>query len=357
MLTCTWAPTARRGPDLAKRPPPSDDRGQTTRARADLGQIAGGELAARLGDPVARIEALGIDQLLVAQRWWGTGRDIEASSYDCMAMTAWYAARTERIGLITAVHPGFFLPAPTAKWGATIDRLTQGRWSINVTSGWHLEEFAMFGVDQPGHDRRYDRSQEFVDVLRAAWTGEAVDYDGEFYQVEGLIIDPAPWSRELTVFQGGQSDAARKMAASHSDWMFLNGGPVDKIEGIVNDVRQRAALAGRSVKFAVYGIPLCRPTDAEAWDVVQSMIDRVDPEVVADRRKRVSGAEGMWAKSDDALTMLDSNEGYATRLIGSPDSVAAKLQELADVGVDMVHLGLGDTLFETAVLPDISTIS
>lgn len=353
MLTCTWAPTALSGPDLARRPAsPSGDRSTT----AKLQQLNGPELAGRLARPVERAETLGIDQLLVAQRWWGNGREIESSSYDAMAMTAWYAARTERIGLITAIHPGFFLPAPVAKWGATIDRVTGGRWSINVTSGWHLEEFAMFGVDQPGHDRRYDRSTEFIEVLRAAWTGDEVDYDGEFYQVEGLRIDPAPSSDQLTVFQGGQSDAARSMAASHGNWMFLNGGPADKIAGIIDDVRARAAETGRSVRFAVYGIPLCRATDAEAWAAVDAMIASVDPDVVEARRRRVSGAEGMWERSDDALTMLDSNEGFASRLIGSPDSVLAQLQTLADVGVDMIHLGLGDELFETDVLPHVAAI-
>ena len=138
MLSCTWAPTA-AGPNLSGsgRPP-------------RFNQLHGAALREPIQDPVLKAERLGIDHLLVAQRWWGTGAEIEAASYDRMAMTAWYGAITERINIITAVHPGFFLPAPVAKWGATLDRLTEGRWSINVTSGWHLEEFAMFGVDDPG---------------------------------------------------------------------------------------------------------------------------------------------------------------------------------------------------------------
>ena len=340
MLTCTWAPTATTGPDLT---------GSGRRGR--LGERTGTDLIGRLEDPVLRAEALGIDHLLVAQRWWGTGREIEGSSYDCMAMTAWYAARTERIGLITAVHPGFFLPAPVAKWGATLDRLTEGRWAINVTTGWHLDEFAMFGVDQPGHDRRYDRSKEFIDVLRLAWTGRPVDYEGEFYRVDNLRIDPAPHTPALTVFQGGQSDAARDMAAGHSDWMFLNGGPVSKIKAIIDDVRARAEAVGRTVRFAVYGIPLCRPTDAEAWAEVDRLVASVDQSIVDARRRRVSGAEGMWERSDDALTMLDSNEGYATRLIGSPDTILRRLAMLRDAGVELLHTTLGDELFEADVLP------
>lgn len=345
MLTCTWAPTATTGLDLT---------GKGRRSKS--GEMSGGALSDRLLGPVKRAESLGVDNLLVAQRWWGTGAEIEGSTFDCLAMTAWYAAATERIGLITAIHPGFFLPAPTAKWGATLDRVTDGRWSINVTSGWHLDEFAMFGVDQPGHDRRYDRSREFIEVLRAAWTGETVDYHGEFYQVEGLKIDPTPISNNLTVFQGGQSEAARAMAADHSDWMFLNGGPIDKIADIISDVRGRAAESGRAVRFAVYAIPLCRPTDHEAFSEIESMVAAVDQTMISARRERVAGAEGMWAQSDDALTMLDSNEGYATRLIGSPETIIERITELSAVGVDMLHLALGDPLFESAVLPEIGPL-
>ena len=123
--------------------------------------------------PVTRAEALGIDYLLVAQRWWGTGDEIEGSTYDCLAMTAFYAAHTERIRLITAIHPGFFLPAPIAKWGATLDRITAGRWAINVTTGWHEQEFGMFGARLLEHDERYARSREFIDILRGAWDGGA----------------------------------------------------------------------------------------------------------------------------------------------------------------------------------------
>ena len=65
------------------------------------GQALGDELLA----PVLEAEALGVDYLLVAQRWWGSGEEIEGSSYDCLAMTSFYAARTERIGLITRVVP------------------------------------------------------------------------------------------------------------------------------------------------------------------------------------------------------------------------------------------------------------
>ena len=256
LLTCTWAPTAMAVPKLTR----------TSQSASKLlaPNVQGQELQEQLLRPVRLAERLGIDRLLVAQRWWRTGEEIEGSTYDCVAMTAFYAAHTQRIRLITAIHPGFFLPAPIAKWGATIDRLTGGRWSINVTSGWHEAEFGMYGAQLFEHDERYARSKEFIEIVRGAWAGNELTYEGRFYHVRGLRLEPRPIAPTLEVWQGGQSSAAIEMAASHSDWMFLNGGPPEKIERIVKEVRRCASAAGRTVRFALYSIPLCRDTDAEA---------------------------------------------------------------------------------------------
>jgi len=347
ILTSTFAPTAMAGMQLTK----------TMRApsRSPIAELSGDALQDRLLKGVRAAEDLGIDYLLIAQRWWGSGAEIEGSTYDCVAMTAFYAAQTQRIRLITAIHPGFFLPAVIAKWGATIDRLTGGRWSINVTSGWHEAEFGMFGADLLEHDERYKRSTEFIEVMQRAWSGEEVNYDGRFYSTRGLRVEPRP-SAPLEIWQGGQSPAAIEMAAKHSDWMFLNGGPPEKIRGIIEKVRASADALGRRVRFALYAIPLCRNTDAEAEAEIAKMIDAIDPEIIARRIAKTSGARGMWA-SEDKLSFLDTNEGFASRLIGSPDTILSKMREFHALGVDCFHLTLQDQLFNREVLPALRSMS
>ncbi|HXW85146.1 MAG TPA: LLM class flavin-dependent oxidoreductase [Candidatus Binataceae bacterium] len=345
ILTCTWAPTALSAPRLTET--------QRSSPNALIPDLHGPALVEKLLAPVVRAEALGIDYLLVAQRWWGTGEEIEGSTYDCIAMTAFYAAHTKRIRLITAIHPGFFLPATIAKWGTTLDRLTAGRWAINVTTGWHEQEFGMFGAALLEHDERYARSREFIEVLRGAWSGNEFSYAGRYYDVRGLKLDPPPCSREIEVWQGGQSAAALSMAATYSDWMFLNGGPPEKIRGIISRARELAGAAGRTLRFALYAIPLCRETDSEAQETAEAMIDSIVPAVIERRRERVGGAQGMWAESDDRLTMLDSNEGYASRLIGSAKTILERIAEFHALGVDCFHLALHDRLFNAEVLPQL----
>ena len=338
MLTCTWAPTVFAGPQVVSTNP----KGEFPDGRA---------LRSAVLPAVERIEGLGLSHLLIAQRWWGSGVETEGSSLDCLAMTALFAAHTERIRLVTAIHPGFFHPAAIAKWGATMDWISGGRWDINVTSGWNLREFDMYGIDTLEHDQRYLRSAEFIDVLRGAWTTPRFTYEGRYYRTNDLELEPRP-ATPLTVFQGGQSNAAVAMAAAHSDWMFLNGGSLERIEGIVARVRKACRAAGRTVRFALYAAPLVRPTDAEAWAEIEERIATIDRSVAERRRRTTGGAEGMWASAED-LSLLDTNEGYAARLIGSPDTVYERLEALRALGIEMLHFDTRDTLFNETILPEL----
>lgn len=342
MRTCTWAPTVFQGTQVV--------RGRTFAETPTSDKLSQGVV-----DHVKHIESLGISHLLVAQRWWGNAEDIEGSSLDCLAMTAFIAAHTATITLITAIHPGFLQPAQVAKWGATLDRISGGRWAINLTSGWNLEEFDMYGVDALTHDERYLRSAEFLSVLKGAWTRSEFSFSGTYYQTRELRVEPRP-EHPLVVYQGGQSDASMKLAAQHSDTMFLNGGPPEKIAGIIERARQACAVTGRSLGFALYAAPLCRATDEEAWAEIDNRLMRVDPQLVAKRRKRVSGAEGMWQNDTDPLSALDTNEGYASRLIGSPETIVRQIEQFQALGVDMLHLDISDRLFAQEVLPVVHSL-
>jgi FMNH2-dependent dimethyl sulfone monooxygenase len=339
MHTCTWAPTVFQGPQLVERRTGETPRGDVLR---DI-----------VADHVRRVEDLGIGHLLIPQRWWGNGEEIEGSSLDCLAMTGHIATLTRQIRLITAIHPGFFSPAALAKWAATLDTLHPGRWAVNITSGWNLEEFRMYGIDPLDHDARYRRAREFIEVLRGAWDGGPFSHRGEFYRVQDLVVEPRPAS-PLEVFQGGQSPAAMAMAASHSDWMFLNGGRTEKLRAIIDAVRAQAR--GRRIRFAVYAAPLCRETDAAAWAEIDTRLGKLDPALVAKRKVRVGGATGMWAGDHDPLSHLDTNEGYCTRLIGSPATILDRIRELGSAGIELLHLDLRDRLFNEAVLPHIRTL-
>jgi dimethylsulfone monooxygenase len=352
MRTSTWAPSTAVRANLFV---PGTATPLTERFDASelMASGRGTELKDAVTGSVRALDGV-VDALLVPQRWYGTA-DTGPSSYDVYAMSTLFAAVTEELQIISAVHPGFTLPGVLAKWGATMDRISGGRWAINVTSGWSLTEFGRFGAELVEHDERYARSMEFIDILRLAWTGEPVSYEGRFYSVKDLIIDPAPHG-PLEVFQGGQSDAAIEMGAAKSDWMYLNGGSKEKIAGIIETVRRKAADQDRTVRFAVTATPLCRDTDAEAQQVLNGMVDNIDWDLVA-KRSKAADSRGMWSDWTNKLAVLDLNEGYTTGLIGSPSTILERVAELEEIGVDMLHLSLSDDHFNQEVLPRIKAPS
>ena len=97
---------------------------------------------------------------------------------------------TERLKLIAAIHPGLWHPAVLAKFGATADILSGGRFAINVVSGWFKDEFTHLGEPWLEHDERYRRSGEFLEVIRKIWTEDNVDYRGDFYRIHDFTLKP-----------------------------------------------------------------------------------------------------------------------------------------------------------------------
>lgn len=130
---------------------------------------------------------------------------------DAWLTTAALAQHTERLKFLVAFRPGVISPVLAAQMAATYQRVTRGRLLLNVVTGGDGTEQRRFG-DHLGHDERYGRTDEFLSVVRGAWTGKPYDFDGRHYQVEGgltaLPPDPLP-----EVFFGGSSPAAGPVAA------------------------------------------------------------------------------------------------------------------------------------------------
>ena len=138
---------------------------------------------------------------------------------------------TERLKVIAAVHPGLWHPGVLAKLGATADHLSEGRFAVNVVSGWFKGEFTALGEHWLDHDERYRRSEEFIRALRGIWTTDEFTLAGDFYRIRDFSLKPKPVDvagrAHPEIFQGGNSTAARAMAGRVSDWYLSNGKDYD----------------------------------------------------------------------------------------------------------------------------------
>nr|WP_042192205.1 dimethyl sulfone monooxygenase SfnG [Kibdelosporangium sp. MJ126-NF4]CEL18875.1 Coenzyme F420-dependent N5,N10-methylene tetrahydromethanopterin reductase and related flavin-dependent oxidoreductases; sulfonate monooxygenase [Kibdelosporangium sp. MJ126-NF4]CTQ95321.1 Coenzyme F420-dependent N5,N10-methylene tetrahydromethanopterin reductase and related flavin-dependent oxidoreductases; sulfonate monooxygenase [Kibdelosporangium sp. MJ126-NF4] len=273
---------------------------------------------------------------------YGAAYQHESTSFSLALLLA-----TQRLKVIAAVHPGLWQPGVLAKLIATADHLSGGRAAVNVVSGWFKDEFTKLGEPWLEHDERYRRSEEFIRVLREIWTSEHAEFSGDFYRLHDFDLKPKPLAGPARphpeIFQGGNSSAARRMAGRVSDWYFSNGKDFDGVTEQIDDVRD--AANGRTVRFGLNGFLIARDTEREARETLREIVAKANVDAVKGFRDSVvqagqstSDKKGMWADSSFE-DLVQYNDGFRTRLIGSPEHIAERIIEYKKRGVNLLLLG------------------
>ncbi|KAK8248456.1 luciferase-like domain-containing protein [Phyllosticta capitalensis] len=275
---------------------------------------------------------------------------------------------TSRIRMIAALLPGPWNPALAAKQIASIDHYSEGRIDVNVVSGWFKTEMTSIGQWWLDHSERYRRSREFIECLRGIWTQETFSYHGDFYQFNNYPLKPKPLSLpgrpHPVIFQGGNSHDARENGGAVSDVYFMNGNTLEGLMDQIADVSERARKYGREgkVKFALNGFVICRDTEEEAVQVLREIQGKADVDAVEAFRGEVQNAgastankTGMWAGSE-FNDLVQYNDGFKTKLIGTPQQIAERIVMLKSLGIDIIltaflHYEEEIQLFGEKVLP------
>lgn len=250
--------------------------------------------------------------------------------------------------MIAALLPGPWNPAVAAKQIASIDHYSKGRVAVNVVSGWFKLEFTSIGQWWLDHAERYRRSREFIACLKGIWTQDSFNFKGDFYQFHDYPLKPKPLAKPgrpyPEVFQGGNSIDARENAAAGSDYYFMNGNTLEGFQEQIADVKERAKQHAREgqVKFALNGFIIARETEEEAIHVLQEIQGKANKEAVeafGDQVKNAgsstSNKTGMWANSKFE-DLVQYNDGFKTKLIGTPAQIADRILLLKSLGVDIL---------------------
>ena len=289
-----------------------------------------------------------------------------AQQHDPAAFSLGLLTQTERLKLIVAAHPGLWHPAVLAKFGISADIISQGRFAVNIVSGWFKNEFTDLGADWLEHDERYRRTEEFIRVLRGLWTQPNFEFNGDFYRIHDFSLRPQPHEvpgrPHPEIFQGGNSTAARRQAGRVSDWYFSNGKDFDGFAEQVVEVSEHARANNHDVRFALNGFLIARQSESQAKAVLKEIVDKADTEAVEGFRRSVqqagaatSDGKGMWADSEFA-DLVQYNDGFRTGLIGTPEQIAHRIVEYKKRGANLILLGFLHYLedvehFGTHVLP------
>ncbi|KMK78215.1 LLM class flavin-dependent oxidoreductase [Alkalihalobacillus pseudalcaliphilus] len=296
-------------------------------------------------------EKKGINAILYATRYLGAigGSESEQGQLDPLTLMAALIPSTQNIHFISAVLPGFISPVTLAKMGATLDIISNGRFHINLVSGWFKEEQEIFGIEWIDHKERYARSKEYLEVLKGLWTQESFSYKGNYYQLKDAHLSPKPVQKPYpAIYQGGNSLPAQTMAAEHSDIYFMNGALKEELYQQITVVKELAKKQGRELTYAVNAFVIARQTEKEAYEEYQWILDRAD-EVAIKKFQERTESQGMWKNAKELGDFVANNEGFRTGLIGSYETVTKKINELKLLGVDHVLLTFRKPLEELPI--------
>ena len=268
---------------------------------------------------------------------------------------AWIAASslisvTKQMKFLVAIRPGIVSPGVAARMAATFDRMSNGRLLVNVVTGGDPVELAGDGLHL-SHDDRYDLTDEFLTVWRAVTSGETIDWDGRYLQIKGgKLLFPPVQSPYPPLWFGGSSTAAMRVAAKHIDVYLTWGEPPEQVAKKIAEVRRLAAELGRTVRFGIRLHVIVRETESEAWDAANQLIRYVDEEAIASAQTAFARADSegqrrmsqLHGGSREALEISPNlwagvglvRGGAGTALVGDPETVAARILEYTQLGIE-----------------------
>lgn len=171
--------------------------------------------------------------------------------FEAMVTSTWIAAHTDRLRIGSLVLcDAFRHPAMLAKEAVSLDHASGGRFDLGIGWGSVPDELNTFGVSTTDPATRVGRMRESLEIIKALWAGETLDYDGEHFQLKGALQAPRPLG-PIPIVIGGAGRKTMELVATHADWWNLHIGHLDKLE----ELRPRAGKARPSLQVQVAVVP------------------------------------------------------------------------------------------------------
>jgi probable F420-dependent oxidoreductase len=239
------------------------------------------------------------------------------SVHDPLATLAYLAGHTSKARLgVAVVNLPYYAPIVLAKLLTTIDHLSDGRLDAGLGIGWLPQEFEAVGVSAA---RRGARAEDSLRCLRAIWTTEVVEYEGDFYRVPRSRVEPRPVQKpHPPILLGGTAEGAlRRAGRVAAGWISSSRTDLNRIDESVAIVRTAAVDAGRDpdeLRFVCRGVVKVR-TGEERAPLVGSL-EEVRADLTALATKGITE------------TFIDLNFDPQ---VGSPDADAAASMRHAHV--------------------------
>jgi FMN-dependent oxidoreductase (nitrilotriacetate monooxygenase family) len=306
------------------------------------------------------------------------------------------AAVTKHLGFGVTFSTTYEPPFAWARRASTLDHLTKGRVGWNIVTSYLPNAARNHGLDDEiEHDDRFDRADEYLDVLYKLWEGSwdddaivadkennvyadpakirPIDHVGTYFKVEGPHLPSPSRQRTPVLFTATQSTAGTAFAGKHAEVVFTGAGTQEELRGLVAGLKQAAVDAGRErddLKVITTAGVIVAPTEQEARDKAaryQALSDPEghlahagltwDPTTCPPEQKLGSlgeGRHGRFRAVDPEGTVGEFLAGFGDlsrhplHVVGTPEQAADAIESwLDDLDLDGINL-LQYHTFDTA---------
>lgn len=260
---------------------------------------------------------------------------------DPWTLSSAMAAPTRQIQLLPAIRVGEQHLPMFARAAANLDHMLAGRLAINIISS------PLIGLPPLPAEERYRKTQEFMQLLKAFWSGGKVEFQGEFYEFHLETTPCAPFQPGgPLLYFGGASPGAQLAAAAEADVYLLWGEPVPAVRTTIENMRALAAKFNRELLFGLRVHIIARATESEAKAAAERLVSRLNDDVgevirqrsldrdsVGKQRQNSLLAKGEWADTFLWTGVGRARGGCGTAIVGSYDQVELKLREYMHAGI------------------------
>jgi alkanesulfonate monooxygenase SsuD/methylene tetrahydromethanopterin reductase-like flavin-dependent oxidoreductase (luciferase family) len=258
---------------------------------------------------------------------WGP----HASVFECWTTLTALLYETSRIHLGPFfLCNGYRNPALVAKMAATLDNISQGRLELGMGAGWKDDEYLAYGYPFGPPRERIEQLDEAVTLMKMMWSGNAVSFQGKYYQITEAVCRPQPVQHggpRLWIGGGGEQ-LTLKVTAKHAQACNFSGRSTS-----LTTFQHKVAVLNRH----------CASMGRDPNEIIKS----VTLEIVLGKTR--DDATRREKTAPPSLTP-------ETRFVGTPDQCVAHFQQFIDAGATYFMLHIEDMLtslelFEHEVLP------
>ena len=263
---------------------------------------------------------------------WASWQAETTPYLECLSTIAYLSGVYKQIKFGSSVLcQSYRNPALMAKTAANLQLLTGGRFIFGIGAGWLEKEYLAYGYEFPKPSVRIAQLEEALEITKRMWTDSPATFHGKYYTVEDAYCVPAPDPAPPILIGGGGEQLTLRVVAKYADWWNIPGRDLATYTHKLNVLRQHCADVGRDY---------------------DSIVKTYSAECVA------------VAATTEKAQEIAANSPYSSShvIAGTPEQVAAQLQQYVDAGVTYLIVRVVDfprqeglELFVNEVMPRLQT--